>query len=384
MRPVCLESARAAMTALCQAADSADPFRIVLTDVHMPDVDGFELASQIRLDGRLHSTVIMMLTSGAGPGDIARCRELGASTHLIKPIKSSELFDSIALAIGSGPQAAAHVADTKTDRPLKILLAEDNAANQHLAMGVLRKWGHELTIVNNGIEAVAAFAPGRFDVILMDVQMPEMDGHQATAQIRALERVQGGHVPIVAMTANAMKGDRDECLQSGMDDYVTKPIRWADLREVLQRLPGNSATFNSGATIHGSDDGVVDASEWTLNWEAANRAVDSDPVLLRDILCEMVTDWPKLLADLDRAASVGDAVGLRRAAHTLAGNLRVFGEADVVHVAEKIQSLAAVGQVQSATEMLAAFRSQVEAIIGEVKRRLDWQSGQQRTKPPAT
>ncbi len=125
------------------------------------------------------------------------------------------------------------VSDMEPCRSLKILLAEDSHANQMLALGVLRKWGHSLTVANNGLEAVAAFTQEKYDVILMDVQMPEMDGLQATAVIRTMEQQQGGHIPIVAMTANAMKGDREECVQAGMDEYVTKPIRWPDLRQAL-------------------------------------------------------------------------------------------------------------------------------------------------------
>jgi len=252
-RPTCVASAEIALAELRHAVEADDPFRLVLSDVHMPDVDGFELTSRIRQNQQLGSTVIMMLSSGAGPGDVSRCHDLGAAAHLVKPIKSSELFTSIASVLGGSSSGPAQPSlEEKPSRSLKILLAEDSAINQQLALGVLRKWGHSLTIVNNGLEAIDNFAPGRYDVILMDVQMPEMDGLQATVRLREIERERGGHVPIVAMTANAMKGDREECLVAGMDDYVTKPIRWPELREILDRMTADgtiaSETEQSGAT----------------------------------------------------------------------------------------------------------------------------------------
>lgn len=252
MRPLCVASAKAALDELRRAAETVDPFRVVLSDVHMPDTDGFELASEIRRDGRFGSTVIMMLSSGSGPGDVARCRELGTATHLIKPIKSSELVAAIAAVMGTVERGEApRVSHIASSQPLKILLVEDSVTNQQLALGVLCKWGHSLTIANNGLEAVQAFSSGQYDVILMDVQMPEMDGLQATTRIREIELLHDGHVPIVAMTAHAMKGDREEFMRAGMDDYVTKPIRWPELRRALE------CVMHRAAGQQGSNESVL-------------------------------------------------------------------------------------------------------------------------------
>ena len=247
MLPKVVDSAVAGLRELRRAQQSNEPYHLLLSDVQMPDVDGFELASQIRADDRLHTTVIMMLSSGAAPEDAARTRSLGVAAHLMKPIKQSELYEKIAAVIGDSvkvtqPPTEAPVA---VIRPLRILLAEDSNTNQRLAVSVLTKWGHTVSIANNGQDAVDAWEREPFDVVLMDVQMPELDGYEATAIIRAKEIHSGGHVPIIAMTANAMKGDREECLSAGMDDYVAKPIRWPDLQQALARVlatsMGNSA-----------------------------------------------------------------------------------------------------------------------------------------------
>jgi PAS domain S-box-containing protein len=235
MRPNGVESAEAALQELRRAEQSHEPYNLVLSDVHMPEVDGFELVSQIRGDDRLRSTVIMMLSSGASPEDAARCRNLGAAAHLMKPIKQSELYQTIAVAIGNSVKLALPTTDAPivAIRPLRILLAEDSYTNQRLAVSVLTKWGHTVSIANNGRDAVNTWEREPFDLVLMDVQMPELDGYEATAIIREMETRSGRHTPIIAMTANAMKGDREECLAAGMDDYVTKPIHWPDLQRAM-------------------------------------------------------------------------------------------------------------------------------------------------------
>jgi len=238
--------AQSALQALQRGHQTGEPYRVVLTDVHMPGMDGFQLAESIKASSIFDSTLILMLSSGDGQGDVDRCRKVGGSAHLIKPIKQSELFDAIATSLGviDEPNAAANettVAAVKM-RPLRILLAEDSLTNQRLAVGILSKWGHQVTVANNGREAVAAADKEPFDLVLMDVQMPEMDGYQATAVIREREVGKNRRLPIVAMTAHAMKGDREECLAAGMDAYVAKPIRRAELEQVIEEIAGRDST----------------------------------------------------------------------------------------------------------------------------------------------
>jgi CheY-like chemotaxis protein len=230
MKPTGAAGARQALALLRQAHKAREPYVLVLTDANMPEVDGFRLAEQVKQDAQLSSTVIMMLTSGDRPGDIARCEQLGVAAYLLKPIKQSELFDAIAIALGlSRPEdeveEAAGAEQASRLPPLRILLAEDSLVNQKLAVGLFEKYGHTVVVANHGREAIAALETQDFDLVVMDVQMPEMDGFEATALIRAREKRTGGRVPIIAMTAHVMKGDRERCLEAGMDGYVAKPIR---------------------------------------------------------------------------------------------------------------------------------------------------------------
>ncbi|HKX32636.1 MAG TPA: response regulator, partial [Blastocatellia bacterium] len=232
---------REALQALKRASEAGTPFPLVLLDAQMPEFDGFDVAETIRRDPQLAGAVIMMLSSAGQSQDTARCRELGAAAHLTKPIKQSELFNVVRRLRGipssaelPPPAAAADLRPEAGDR-YHILLAEDNAINQKLAVRLLEKRGHSVTVVNNGLEAVAAIEHERFDLILMDVQMPELNGYEATMEIRERERLDGGHIPIIAMTANAMKGDRERCLESGMDAYVSKPIKPEELFAAIEQ-----------------------------------------------------------------------------------------------------------------------------------------------------
>ncbi len=247
MQSQSVSSANDALQRLHAAHESRKPFDLVLTDANMPDCDGFMLAAQIKNDKSLGSTLIMMLTSGGRPGDIARCDELGIASYLLKPVKQSELFDAIALSLGiTSAEDMAEMADA-ADRPvllqsLRILLAEDSLVNQRLAVGLLEKFGHQVDVVPDGLAAVAAVESKAYDLVLMDVQMPELDGLEATKTIRTREQEGDQHIPIVAMTAHAMKGDRERCLAAGMDDYVAKPIRAKDLFQAIKNVLPEAAS----------------------------------------------------------------------------------------------------------------------------------------------
>jgi two-component system, sensor histidine kinase and response regulator len=239
MKPSLAEDARAAVYLLEQAKDAGRPFPLVLIDAHMPEPDGFALLKKINQRG-LADTSIMLLTAAGQRVDSARCRELGATAYLTKPIGQSELLNVILQVLGTGsqeesqsPEVDRH-ASGEGQRSLRILLAEDNPVNQKLAVRLLEKCSHIVEIAGNGREAVQKIKEERFDLILMDVQMPEMDGFEATAAIRDLQRLTGCRVPIVAMTAHAMAGDRERCLQAGMDGYISKPILPEQLYAVIE------------------------------------------------------------------------------------------------------------------------------------------------------
>jgi two-component system sensor histidine kinase/response regulator len=240
MRPEIADSGAAAIVALDQAYERGEAFPLVLLDAHMPGVDGFEVAGHIRRRPALAGATVLMLTSDDRAGDQARCRELGMSSCLVKPLTRAALLSAItsALAAGAGRPAAARrvVPRPEGSSGLRVLLAEDNPVNQRVASALLAREGHAVTIVATGVAAIAAVSSQQFDVIFMDVQMPEMGGLEATAAIRQLEKCTGTRIRIIAMTAHAMHGDRERCMEAGMDDYVAKPIRIDELREALRQV----------------------------------------------------------------------------------------------------------------------------------------------------
>jgi len=215
--------------------------------MHMPKMDGFALVEQIRSRPELSTATIMMLTSAGHQGDAARCKELGVSAYLLKPIRQSELREAIARVLGANKQEGVIPLITRYSlqdarepgTSLRVLLAEDNAVNQRLVVRLLEKRGHRVAVAENGLEALAALKKEDFDLVLMDVQMPEMDGMEATAAIRKGEKRTGEHVAVIALTAHAMKGDREKCLAAGMDGYLTKPIRPQELDDALEACVKN-------------------------------------------------------------------------------------------------------------------------------------------------
>jgi signal transduction histidine kinase/DNA-binding response OmpR family regulator len=234
-------SAQAAIQMIRQAWRLGEPYRLVLTDINMPEVDGFTLAKWIKQEPGLGGTSIIVLTSGARPDDPRRAEQMGIIAHLMKPVKQSELLEAINMSFGAveaEPEPVPPGQDWEEARlpTLRILVAEDSVFNQQLAVGLLEKYGHSVVIARNGKEAIGAWVAQQFDVVLMDVEMPEMDGFEATAVIRTQERHKGTHIPIIAMTAHAMKGDRARCLHAGMDDYISKPIRAQEMFEKLRAV----------------------------------------------------------------------------------------------------------------------------------------------------
>src|ERR1700751_5374958 len=238
MKPTLTSSGAEALSAL-KKADSKNSFALVLLDVHMPDMDGFAVAGEIRSNHK--ELKVILLASAARPTDVARCRELGISDYLSKPIKQSELFDAIVTTMAEHGRKHERYESASTffqasERSLRVLLAEDNPVNQTLAMRILEKLGHNVQVVNDGREALRRSQAEEFDLILMDVQMPEMDGLEATKAIRAAEASTGKHISIIAMTAHAMKGDREKCVSAGMDGYLSKPIRIDELKQAMSEV----------------------------------------------------------------------------------------------------------------------------------------------------
>jgi PAS domain S-box-containing protein len=355
MRPRSVAGGHEALHALREACREGIPYRLVLTDAHMPEMNGFALAEAIRRDPELTSTVIVMLTSGDQPSDAARCEELHIAAHLMKPVKQSELLEAVMLATGfAAPDhagLAAMVAQRGRPRPLRILLAEDSLVNQKLAIALLEAQGHQVVVVGNGREALAALVVQPFDLVLMDVQMPQMDGLEVATAIRARERTNGGHIPIIAMTAHALKGDRELCLAAGMDEYIAKPIRAHALFDVIEAVVPQAVAASASA------------SEEVINWPETLDGLQGDRRLLRTLVEAALKEVPALLAAAAEAAAQGDAAKLRHAAHTLRGSLRHFAGNPAVEPVSRLETIAREGNLAEVEVALASVQERTRRTI---------------------
>jgi two-component system sensor histidine kinase/response regulator len=353
LAPAAAPGGRTALAELHRATAAGEPFPLVLLDARMPEMDGFALAEEVLRHPELAGAVIMMLSSSDRPGNPERCGRLGLARYLTKPVKPSDLLEAILEALaardGGGPGAAAVVGQAPSPpeptgpRPgWRILLAEDNAVNQKLAVRLLEKQGHAVIVAGTGKEALDLLERQAFDVVLMDVQMPEMDGLEATARIRAREQDTGRHVPIVAMTAHAMKGDRERCLDAGMDDYVSKPVQGRELFEALTRvLPSRPAALA------------------VLDTDTAWQRVGGDRELMQELAQTFLDDCPKMLARVRAAVAAGDGPALRGAAHGLKGAVGVFGATAAVTAALRLETMGRDGALEEAADVCAALEAEL-------------------------
>jgi two-component system, sensor histidine kinase and response regulator len=245
MRCTAVDGGQQALSALEMAKSTGYLFALILLDGQMPGIDGFTLAALIKKDPELAGAAMIMLTSAGHPGDAARCRELSISAYLLKPVRQGELLNAIRqilqkTPIQKGPLVTRHTLREASNRA-RILLAEDNAVNQTLAVRLLEKRGYVVSVAGDGRAALTALEKDSFDLVLMDIQMPGMDGFEATSAIREKEGATGLHIPIIAMTAHALKGDQERCIAAGMDGYVSKPIRTSELFSAIESLLGKKS-----------------------------------------------------------------------------------------------------------------------------------------------
>jgi len=350
MRPTVVESGQAALAALEEAQHKGTPFALVLLDAMMPEMDGFTLAEQIVKRPELAGATLMMLSSADQHRDAVRCRELGVAAYLTKPIKQSELHNTILTSLGVAPpetEGAAAVRETVTSgvRPLHILVVEDSIVNQTLAVRLLETRGHTTVVASTGVEALAAIEQQPFDVVLMDVQMPEIDGFEATAAIRRQEQTTGTHLPIIAMTAHVMQGDRERCLEAGMDAYIAKPIQAMDLLETIERLVPDIINSVSEPPLESSAPPLFDQAT-TL------RQVDGDWELLQELVGLFGEECAQMMEMIQSAIYQQDAVRLRQAAHTLKGEVSNFGARAAVEAALRLEMM---GRDEELTDADAAY-----------------------------
>ncbi len=320
MLPTAVASGEQALQELERASASGTPYALALLDVQMPVMDGFELAQRILAQPKYEGATVMMLTSEGQRGHAARCRELGVASYLMKPIAQSELLDAIMTALGEPLQSSTPLITRhslrETRRKLNLLLAEDNAVNQTLAVRLLQKLGHTVIVANNGLEAVEHWQAGGFDAILMDVDMPVMNGYEATQRIRALEQASGGlvpvHIPIVAMTAHAMRGARETCLSHGMDAYLAKPIDTEALWRELDGLARASEAEPVQETPAAQTAKVAD-------FAAARQTMDDDRDLFEEIVRLFQSDAPVQMQHIRQGLVQGDSAAVHHGAHAIKG-----------------------------------------------------------------
>ncbi|MBY0525848.1 MAG: PAS domain S-box protein [Gemmataceae bacterium] len=347
MCPTLVSSGEAALALLERAAAAETAFPLAILDAHMPDFDGFAVAERMKASPALARTAVLMLTSSGRPGDLDRCRELGIAAHLLKPVAQGELLEAVVRALrisllrAEARAAAVREGTVVQRRALRILLAEDNRVNQRLAVGLLEKRGHHVVVADDGKQALAALNRHVFDLTLMDVQMPEIGGFEATALIRAGEKKSGQHMPIIAMTAYAMKGDRERCLASGMDGYVSKPVVAAELFQVIDEVMG---TRRSSPTTSASEPTASD-----FDYAASLERTGGDAQLLGEMATLFAAEGPKLLREIRDAIARKDAALLERAAHTLRGSVSNFGAPAAVAAVGPLESMGRTGELEGAS-----------------------------------
>jgi PAS domain S-box-containing protein len=385
MRPVAAEGGASALATLESSLRTDQPFAVVLLDGHMPDMDGFAVAERISQDRRYSGIKLVMLTSAGQPEDIARCRRLGISAHLTKPIKQSELFDVIVSAIGQPVGERPHGLQRRKRaqqerRTLHVLVAEDNQVNQLVATRIFEKLGHQVTVVSNGREALAAAQASKFDLIAMDVQMPELDGLAATSAIRNWEKTAGTHIPIIAMTAHAMKGDRERCLAAGMDGYTSKPIRIEELERAINQVMGPPSSAKMSVSEARQADGVIDHATLLAG-------VDGNRRVLRELVRFFLADFPRHLAEIKEAIRRGDAGALGRAAHTLKGSVGNFAAKNAFAAAQRLEIMGRDVDLENAGKAFKTLESELVLLSQELRklamnpsiRKTDTRKSQRRT-----
>ncbi len=365
MRPTCVSDADLALAELMAARDIGSAFDLVLTDMHMPKMDGFSLIENIQRKAGLSTATIMMLTSGGHRGDAARCAELGVAAYLLKPVRQFELREAIVRAVTRKARKVESEMLTRAtlhkehepSRSLNILLAEDNPVNQKLAVRLLEKRGHSITVAGNGDEALAVLAKTSFDLVLMDVLMPEKDGLTATAELRRREKMSGLHTPVVAMTALAMKGDKERCLQAGMDGYLSKPVRPQELDSILEEYISRR---RAAATKQN------DPLDFCVNEKELLERVDGDRAFLGELAEIFRGDYPKQIRIAQDGLAAGDSEKVSQTAHALKGALSNLAAGRALALASSLESMGESRDLSNAGTTL----TELEKELGRVDRKL--------------
>jgi len=411
---------KAALAAMENASREARPFTLVLLDVQMPGMDGFQVAGEIAANPAWKASKVVLLIPANRRGDRSRCAKLGVAACLLKPVKRSELLKTLIVVIGGGAESCSQISarDTmgivhdalsittrdengflaptpnsrggesgsgsdsgspsprvgrggrgvraaqtvifkgKARQPLRVLLAEDNEVNRKVTVQLLQNRGHQVAVASDGKEALEALESGRFDLILMDVQMPRMDGLETTKAIRAQEAARGSHIPIIAMTAYAMVGDRQRCLDQGMDDYISKPIQAQELLELVESW-GEGRGRRSPACNAGDSD--LEEEDFTM--ASALKIAGGDRDLLEEVVKVFLQECPHQMQAIKKSIDQGDDQALMRAAHKLKGSLGYLGATRAQQAAYTLERIGQSGDLSSAREALEILEAKTQRLI---------------------
>lgn len=388
LKPTLADGGKSALQAAAAASENGQPFQLAILDCMMPEMDGFELAERLREEFSDDQLKLIILSSSSSGEDLRRCQDIGISRYLTKPVVQSELLETILQVMQkTSPTSIRRREELPDCPPLRVLVAEDGLANQHVAIGMLRAAGHSPVVVGDGREAVARMKSEPFDMILMDMHMPVMDGIDATRSIRTHERVTGGHIPIIALTAAAMKEDAEACAQAGMDGYLTKPIHQRRLQEMMARfapatsvLSGSVPTTTVGPSDRASTDtthrGVVSprpmdpitTSPSSIDLQAAAGRVPGGIRGVHRLAEVFITECTELMKVLNESIPDGDPVLVARSAHTLKGSAGLFFAEAVAKTAVEIESKAKNNDLAGAVANLRQLNSHVDAMLADLNR----------------
>jgi len=406
------EDGMMALDCLRTQAETGSPYHLVLLDMQMPQMDGLMVANKIQADPNISSVQVVMLTSLGRRGDAEKAKQAGIAAYLTKPIRQSQLFECLCLIMGNELKARSQPIITRhslreEQRKLscRILLAEDNVVNQKVAVRILEKLNWRPDVVNNGREAVEAWERGGYDLVLMDCQMPEMDGFEATGYIRAKEQEQEAEreqtkttegeadtpkkpirIPIIAMTANAMKGDREQCLAAGMDDYLAKPVKSEDLeRVVLQWIPEQfseegqygqgvsdvqSESENADSAAHGSCPLAEHCLDDQVLHDLSLLGGEDQPDFLALVIQQFLEDCIKYTEVISQAIQQEDSGSLRKAAHSLKGSSFNVGARALAKISAELEKMGGEHNLKNSESVLLHFQKEIERTSNELERKM--------------
>ncbi len=369
-RVTCAASGEEALQALLAASQTAEPCQLMVTDINMPQMDGFTLVENMRNQPELSPIAVMMLSSASHRGDAERCRRLGILSYLYKPVRKGELLAAIQSLMGQeepGP-AATEVLEQEPwpSAGLQILLAEDNRVNQIVAIRMLEKMGHAVVVARNGQIVLSMLTTSRFDLVLMDIQMPELDGLTVTRRIRESEQSTQQHLPIIAMTAHAMKGDRERCIAAGMDGYVTKPINYALLAAAIGSVISQKHQLAASPLVTPQKELAAPPPE--IAWDRADtlEKLGGDATLLEEVMAIFLEEAPRHMAALGKAVLQGNAKEIEEIAHTLKGELGYLGITGISQKAAELEKLGRTSDLRSATQIYERLAVEFSALLTSV------------------